>query len=441
LLCIPFVSTTLRLSPHDRKRAHTLLTYHVRTFEASDGAPLSVLVNNQGMPLFWPNAYATIKYRDAGRSIFTIKKTLRTLGMAHQWAASRGHDLDIWLSIGAFLNAEEATDLALYLRLDSNAQRLEVKFSSSPSSRTIYRAEQLRAGFKTTHAVSQQNVISNEEASSRIRCIARYLAFHKNRRIGVIERSSNDADKFRQNAEASIWTLNELVPVTYSNEDEECLMGLPKDQQLTAEETFKPGTSNNPFTTPFLQHRNYLIWMLFKDTGMRRSECRYIRVDDVDYSSDRVRIRVSKTRARTVPISKKCSQHFHNFIMNYWSNIPAQSRAHSYLFTTENGRHLALDSINLVFRWIRKKNPDLPQFLSPHTMRRTWNDRFSEKIDAQPPEERLSIEKEKQIRNRLMGWSAKSNMSVRYSRRQTRKKSDDIAEELANEMSPVNHDD
>lgn len=417
-----------------------MLSYHVRTFEASDGALLSVLVDNQGMPLFWPNAYATTKYRDAGHSNFTIIKTLRTLGMAHQWAAARGHDLDIWLSTGAFLNAEDATDLALYLRLDSKAQHLELQFSSSPSSRRIYSAEQLRGGFKATSAVRQQNVISNEEASSRIRCIARYLTYHKKRRIGVIERSLNDADKFRENAEAAIGTLNELAPVVYSDEDEECLMGLPINQQLTIEEIFKPNTSNNPFSTQFLKHRNYLIWLFLKDTGMRRSECRYIRVDDVNYSSNRVSIRVSKTRARTVPISKKCSRVFHDFIMDYWSNIPAQSRAHAYLFTTENGHHLALDSINLIFRWIRKKFPNLPQFLSPHVMRRTWNDRFSEKIDAQPPEKRMVIEKEKQIRNRLMGWTANSDMSVRYSKRHTRKKSDDIAEELANEMSPVDCD-
>ena len=57
-------------------------------------------------------------------------------------AAARGHDLDIWLSNGAFLNADEATDPALYLRLDSDAQRLELQFASAPSLRAIYSAEQ-----------------------------------------------------------------------------------------------------------------------------------------------------------------------------------------------------------------------------------------------------------------------------------------------------------
>lgn len=417
-----------------------MLSYHVRTFEASDGALLSVLVDNRGVPLFWPNAYATLKYRDAGRSNYTITKTLRTIGMAHQWAVARGHDLDIWLSNGAFLNADEATDLALYLRLDSNAQRLELQFASAPSLRTIYSAEQIRGGFKSVKQARQQNVISNEESASRIRCIAKYFEYHKNRRIGAIERSSNSSDKFKENAVAAIRTLRELAPVVYSDEDEECLMGLPKSQQLSTEQIFTPNAPENPFSTDFLQHRNHLLWLFFKDSGIRRSECRNVRVEDVDYSSNRVRVRVSKTRARTVPISPKCSKHFHDFIMNHWSKIPALSRAHGYLFTTEAGNHLALDSINLVFRSVRKKHPNLPQFLSPHVMRRTWNDRFSEKIDAQPPDKRMSTDKEKQVRNRLMGWSARSNMSARYSKRHTRESSDKIAEELANELSPADSD-
>lgn len=414
-----------------------MLSYHVRTFEASDGALLSVLVDDRGLPLYWPNAYATIKYRDAGRSNYSLTKTLRTIGMAHQWAAARGHDLDLWLSNGAFLNADEATDLALYLRLDSDAQRLELQFASVPSLRTIYGAEQIRGGFKNIKQACQQSVISNEEAASRIRTIAKYFEYHKNRRVGAIERSSNSSDKFKENAEAAIGTLRELAPVVYSDADEECLMGLPKSQQLSAEQIFTPNTPENPFSSDFLQQRNYLIWMIFKDSGIRRSECRYIRVDDVDYSSNRVSIRVSKTRSRTVPISKKCSAHFHSFIMNYWSKIPVKSRTHGYLFTTETGNHLALDSINLIFRTVRKKHHNLPQFLSPHVLRRTWNDRFSEKIDAQPEDKRISTDKEKQIRNRIMGWSARSNMSVRYSKRHTREKSDKIAEELANELSPV----
>ncbi|GAB0078803.1 hypothetical protein TOC8171_42070 [Pseudomonas syringae] len=43
-------------------------------------------------------------------------------------------------------------------------------------------------------------------------------------------------------------------------------------------------------------------------------------------------------------------------------------------------------------------------------------------------------EEEKQVRNRLNGWSKKSKMEERYSRRHIREKADKIAEDLANDL-------
>ncbi|MEW1813424.1 hypothetical protein AB0284_22300, partial [Pseudarthrobacter phenanthrenivorans] len=68
-------------------------------------------------------------------------------------------------------------------------------------------------------------------------------------------------------------------------------------------------------------------------------------------------------------------------------------------------------------------------------LRRTWNDRLSTKVDKAPLEKRISKNEEEQMRNRLMGWRKDSQMSARYSRRTIRVKSDQIAEELANEIA------
>jgi hypothetical protein len=46
----------------------------------------------------------------------------------------------------------------------------------------------------------------------------------------------------------------------------------------------------------------------------------------------------------------------------------------------------------------------------------------------------MTPEKEKQIRNRLNGWSKKSSMEERYARRHIREKADKIAEDLANSL-------
>lgn len=44
-----------------------------------------VLVNDEGQPLFLPNVYVTLRYRDVGSAATTIEKVLRSIGMAYLW--------------------------------------------------------------------------------------------------------------------------------------------------------------------------------------------------------------------------------------------------------------------------------------------------------------------------------------------------------------------
>ncbi|TIW03432.1 MAG: hypothetical protein E5V74_09140 [Mesorhizobium sp.] len=90
--------------------------------------------------------------------------------------------------------------------------------------------------------------------------------------------------------------------------------------------------------------------------------------------------------------------------------------------------------MNRIFERIRAMLPDAPDYLTPHTMRRTWNDRFSELVDQQPPDKRMDPEQEIRIRNKLQGWSPQSEMGAQYARRHIRKRADDLAERLANNI-------
>ncbi|MNY49050.1 hypothetical protein D3C86_1844390 [compost metagenome] len=96
---------------------------------------------------------------------------------------------------------------------------------------------------------------------------------------------------------------------------------------------------------------------------------------------------------------------------------------------------MSKSAINLIFETVRKGSGVIPDFFAPHTMRRTWNDRLSRKIDALPPEKRMPPEEEKKIRNHNNGWSKNSEMASRYAARSIREKADRIAEELANDIA------
>lgn len=407
-------------------------TFSIRSFTASDGVEMAVLVDDQGSPLFLPNAYATFHYRDVGSSSATIKKALRALGMAYLWASARKLDLHEAISSEAFLSIEQCEDLAFFLRLDRASQDRELAMSLEELPFRVVRLEQARGGFH--QKASERIACSAEEGAYRIRIVAAFLEFQLAKVEQGLSRPTPGTAKDKA-AHPSIRRLKALIPKVSNADESDALEGMDEVTMAFADEIFDPVSEVNPFSTDFIKRRNHLVYRMLSDVGMRRSELRFVQVDDVDYSRNRVRIRVSKTQARTVPISSTTALAFHHFVLEHWSKIPARQRAHGYLFTTAEGRHICADTINLIFRTARKKTQELPQDFAPHALRRTWNDRFSTKVDKAPPEKRLAKNEEEQVRNRLMGWRKDSEMSARYSRRTIRVKSDQIAEELANEIA------
>ncbi|EPK1087388.1 TPA: tyrosine-type recombinase/integrase [Pseudomonas aeruginosa] len=406
--------------------------FSIRSFTASDGVEMAVLVDDQGSPLFLPNVYATFHYRDVGSSPATIKKALRALGMAYLWASARKLDLHAAISSEAFLSIEQCEDLAFFLRLDRPSQDHELAVSLEELPSRVVRLEQMRGGFH--QKASERTACSAEEGAYRIRIVAAFLEFQLAKVEQGLPRPAPGAAKEKA-AHPSIRRLKALIPKVSNADESDALEGMDEVTMAFADEIFDPTSEINPFSTDFIKHRNHLVYRMLSDNGMRRSELRFVQVEDVSYANNRVRIRVSKTQGRTVPISSTTALAFHHFVVEHWSKIPAKQRAHGYLFTTAEGRHICADTINLIFRTARKKAHELPEDFAPHALRRTWNDRFSTKVDKAPPEKRIPKNEEEQMRNRLMGWRKDSQMSARYSRRTIRVKSDQIAEELANEIA------
>lgn len=409
-------------------------SFAVRTFTASDGVEMAVLVDDQGCPLFLPNAYATLEYRDCGASIATIDKVLRALGMTFLWASARQINLTNMLNSGSFLTTDQVEDLALFLRLSRKTQDASLQVSiQTASSAKVLSFEKIRGGFNQLPVDGPH--ITAVEGGNRIRAVSRFFKFYINRHLTSLGQEPEVLSAFKEAADAAISRFEALIPLAAYADEDETLEGLPEPTMSLIQRVLDPSSSDNPFTTDFVRHRNYLIFQIFAESGIRRSELRYIKVNDIDYSQNRVTARVSKTQARTVPISSITAQAFHDFVVRFWSKVSKQDTKHGYLFITEFGAHMAKDSINLVFRTLRSKVPGLPEHVAPHAFRRTWNDRLSRKNDALPEDKRMPAEKEIQVRNRLMGWSKKSTMAAKYARRSIKEAADQIAEEMANEIA------
>ena len=402
----------------------------IKSFTATDGLPMAVLVDEDGSPPFLPNVYAAVRYRNRGAALTTTEKVLRTIGMVYMWAHSRKIDIHIALTSETFLSLEQCEDLANFLRMNRAGQDAEVQRSVVAKPQKIIRLEQVRGRMAMSQSTSHA---SAAEGGYRIQTIARFLDHHHERLCNQV--LTSDQKSLKDAREMAIQRLRSLAPKTGNPSQGDPVEGLPEDVMINVEGAFTPGSADNRFKEGFIQARNFLMFRIFSDNGMRRNELRHIRVEDVDYARKRVQARVSKTQARSLVIAQKTADLFREFVRHYWSKIPAKKRAHGYLFITRSGDQMSKSAINLIFETARKGSGVIPDFFAPHTMRRTWNDRLSRKIDALPPEKRMPPEEEKKIRNHNNGWSKKSEMSSRYAARSIREKADRIAEELANEIA------
>lgn len=404
----------------------------IRRFIDSGGVE-SVVLKMDHTPIFWPNLYATIRYRNSHKSPNTIEKVLRSIGMCYVWAESERIDLDDKLLKDNFLEISEMDSLSYFLKLKSDAQAKIIEKTQAPSKKKVTKLESVRSGFSKANITSSE-FASTEEIATRIRIAADYFKFQISRRQDSNKPFSEKFINFTKRAESNIAYLLQLVPRVRSSSLNEDLEGLSEEHVKAVEIAFQPHSEVNPFRVGFYQHRNYLVWRMLFETGMRRHELAAIKVQDVNYAEHRVVIRISKTLARTVPISQKLSDFFHEYVMNYWSKLPNKINPQGYLITCKTGGPIGLGTINLLFQTMREKVETIPTELTPHSLRRTWNDRFSHRIDISPNNQKPTHEQEKQIRNRLMGWSSGSAQAERYAKRHIKKKADEIAEKLANEF-------
>lgn len=412
-----------------KKKYTNMIKRSIKKFIASDKHPMVILIDENRIPLFYPNVYAMTKFRSLGRAASTTEKVLRCIGIAHSWASLNKIVLEESILYADFLTIEQLQDLAFFLRLKrkhqnqiSSKKNEQHSLNSKKLSKKIENLIYIESSKKETKSAT-----SSEEGAFQIKTISNYFKF-------LLQRSKHRLNKNKfHDIEQRLNYFYSLAPKVSNKGDQDAPEGLSIDERHILDEIIKPEHPDNPFRNEFLKNRNQLIYEIMLSTGMRRSELRFLKIEDVNYSTHTINIRVSKTVQREVKCSSKACEYFHNYLTKHLNKIDFKHRKHGYLFTTETGKHLSNDAINLTFRTLRQHS-NITTFLTPHTMRRTWNDIFSEMIDSLPEDRRPDKEVEKQIRNRIMGWSSISQMSNRYARRSIREKADELAELLANNI-------
>ena len=403
----------------------------IKEYWAPTGEHVALLIDEAGMPLLRPNRFATLSYRNTGKSFYTSRAVLSSISMAYAWAKASNFNFEKKMLGKSALTHDECSSLADYLRLKTEYQRFwrDSNCTGCHQSNVIKMPiESVRPRNKSSDQISSAQVVNSVTFGHRLLYVCKYMEW-------LINRWSDKSKATLQAQKRSVELLRGFRPRSKQGAENELLEAVDLDllQQLVSDLT--PYSPNNPFSTPFLQHRNFVMLLLFIATGARRGEIHHLKLSDLDLVQNRIHIRISKTIPRTVPIDKLTAQACDEFITGYWSKLPVIARREGFLLTTEAGSRLSYRGIFCVFETIRDKLDYLPEWFHPHSLRRSFNEQISAMVDQTKENGGLiPEEQERQIRNRLNGWTPNSQMGAKYNRRHIRKKADEIAEKIVNNI-------
>lgn len=393
-----------------------------------------------GIPLFEPTLYALTELRARSRAAATIQQALRAVMTLYLALDRLKVDLGQRLDEGRLLELGEVEEIVRCCR-----DHLEnwAFVESSDESRQPAKVVSLEKARMRSSDVALTGV-NSATAALRVRYINGYLNWLATDRLLKLGRNHPNYDELKSTAATVCRAMDERVPPSGHRNTVNQRMGLTPEMRSRLKEVIEPTSADNPWTGTHSKERNSLMVKWLLSLGLRRGELAGIRTTDINFQKNEVLIRRraddpgdprkhqpnAKTRDRLLPLSEDLASLTHRYITGSRRALKG-ARKHEFLFVANgSGAPISLSSVNKIFVALRRKCPDLPEDLTPHIMRYTWNDIFSELMDQkQVPEE-----KEKKIRSRLMGWSETSVSAVTYTARHTQEKANEASLELQKKL-------
>jgi integrase len=373
------------------------LNHVVRTTKLPSGERFALLYDRRtDLPLPWTTRYSAIFRRSKEGSVSTMVQELRAIAVAMQWAEGCGIDLDERIESATFLVPEEVLSLRDALRANLNSDK-GVPINGM------------------THLT---------------RCIF-VLGYIRWRGQHILQRIPNNDSRFlpaRLRLEEFCSSMMSMLPKPRSRGRE----GLSPEVEARLREVIHPDHPDNPFQMAH-RHRNHALLLCYLNLGIRLSEALVLKGVDLQLNGNKPTLTIHrrpddrddprrqqplvKTQSRIIPLSDELHSALTAWVLTHRTDKSRYPDAKKtpYVFVSRNGP-MAGRSVHDLFVRLRFAVEGLPQHLSAHLTRHTWNDSFSRLVD----ENGLKEEEEKRTRTYLMGWSKNSMQAVTYTRRHTR---------------------
>lgn len=399
------------------------------------GERWAMLIDQSGMPAFYPNLFITTALRNKGKATATQEQALTAIKALLEFCAAKKIDLVERIRSRTWLTTGELDALGDVI---SKKRRGVVK-SKVVTLKKGYSPPLIRVQ-KNTQAMYMQRI------ADYVRWLCEELLGRASNRFTVETTSAIDwleaAIRARGRSARSRGDGDENLKKT------KALRGLTNEQEARLFEVLRPGSPLSPFEDPGVQIRNYLIVKLLRVTGTRGGELLNIRVrDDIDWDAMQVAIvrradspqdtrrrqALVKTNQRVLPLTERTLEEIRSYVVEVRKFIPNAARC-PYLFVSHKsgptqGHALSLSSLREIFATIRRAFPELD--ISAHDLRHRWNESYSIAMRLQ---EKISYVEAEQLRNLLEGWSSSSTTGQRYNKRYIREASHEAMLAVAEKM-------
>lgn len=416
--------------------------YRVKTIKLESGERLPLLLSKEtGLPLWDPTLFILTTLRAANLAANTLAQAARAVMVAHQIFDFLDIDLNDRMLKGRLLTLGEIEALVKFsaLRQEELDSLLETQITDKKNAQIVSLQKM------TKRAVSKRpKVVSPETKTIRLLYIRNYILWLVSGRRLKLDVSHKHYEALNEAARVVVGSINERMPE--QSYEPSSRQGVSPEVRARMLEAIKPDSPDNPWKNKHVRARNQLIFLWLLSLGLRNGELLSIYAQDVNLRSREVVVvrrpdnpeevrqnaPLVKTRGRLLALGPDLSELTRAYLIGFRSKIKA-ARHHPYLFVAMGtGAPLSKSALKKLFRELRTQVPGLPDDLSPHVLRHTWNDDFSALMDAHrvPPEE------EEKMRRQAMGWAPNSKMAATYTKRHVQRKANQASLAMQEKVFP-----
>ncbi|EEA3737630.1 site-specific integrase [Salmonella enterica] len=385
----------------------------IHKFTMISGERRCIIVDNENkIPLYYPNLYLTIQYRNRGWSFSTMESVALSISLLYRFLRENNISIEHNILAGQCLSNSEIESLSIYLmKKRSRHEPIE-----PISTRTLYH---------------------------RLNTLIGYFSWLSDTILRF------DASEQRACANRMVRTIKQRLPVNSKNKNKKYTNdGLSQNVQERILEVINPRSAKNPFE-PYVRQRNELMILLLYHLGVRCGELLNIKLEDIDFQKNRILITrrpdekddprlnqpLVKTYGRTLSLERDLALKIHDYIS--FDRHKVSSSKKGYLFLSykpgpSRGLPISKSGYHKIIAQIASCDP-LLHSLKGHQLRHTWNYNFSNLMDSLPVS--ISEEEQGRMREQQMGWKENSGTTAIYNKRFIREKTDEASLRLQERLN------